>query len=203
MYIIRAYIHTETTRPVRPCVLSMSFQPKVHHTKESRGYPNDRISSFPTPSSPPRISLHTSLRSHKHCFHTHIAMTSPLLRMRALGACRQIRCFSGTARRNAADVKSLGVVGAGQMVRVCPPITRKKDGEMTGEIKKIAPGRWNHEFHVNGFQVHELLNSGLMGTLYPNVGPRYCIGSRSKGPSTCHNHRHLRQGIEQGTRICR
>lgn len=42
-------------------------------------------------------------------------MASPLLRMRALGACRTIRCFSGTARRNVADVKSLGVVGAGQM----------------------------------------------------------------------------------------
>ncbi|QPG96935.1 hypothetical protein C2857_005508 [Epichloe festucae Fl1] len=42
-------------------------------------------------------------------------MACPLLRMRALQACRQIRSFSGTTRRNAADVKSLGVIGAGQM----------------------------------------------------------------------------------------
>ncbi|KAG6039081.1 hypothetical protein E4U41_003349 [Claviceps citrina] len=42
-------------------------------------------------------------------------MTSPILRMRTLGAARQMRSFSGTARCNAANVKSLGIIGAGQM----------------------------------------------------------------------------------------
>ncbi|KAG5949906.1 hypothetical protein E4U53_005656 [Claviceps sorghi] len=42
-------------------------------------------------------------------------MASPVLRMRALGNVGQTRFFSGTARRCAANVKSLGVVGAGQM----------------------------------------------------------------------------------------
>ncbi|KAG5921816.1 hypothetical protein E4U42_005702 [Claviceps africana] len=42
-------------------------------------------------------------------------MTNPLLRIRALGNVGQIRFFSGTARRCAAEVQSLGVVGAGQM----------------------------------------------------------------------------------------
>ncbi|KAH6611203.1 hypothetical protein Trco_001223 [Trichoderma cornu-damae] len=42
-------------------------------------------------------------------------MASSILRGRALGAARQARCFSSTPRRQAADVKSLGVLGAGQM----------------------------------------------------------------------------------------
>ncbi|KAL7936693.1 putative 3-hydroxybutyryl-CoA dehydrogenase [Trichoderma chlorosporum] len=42
-------------------------------------------------------------------------MTSSILRGRALGAVRQARCFSSTPRQHAADVKSLGVLGAGQM----------------------------------------------------------------------------------------
>ncbi|UNI18888.1 3-hydroxybutyryl-CoA dehydrogenase [Purpureocillium takamizusanense] len=42
-------------------------------------------------------------------------MASSILRMRALGATRQVRAFSSTPRQLAADVKSLGVIGAGQM----------------------------------------------------------------------------------------
>ncbi|KAG5995212.1 hypothetical protein E4U54_002904, partial [Claviceps lovelessii] len=42
-------------------------------------------------------------------------MASPIFSMRTLGTVRQSRFFSGTARRCAANVKSLGVVGAGQM----------------------------------------------------------------------------------------
>ncbi|KAM4056222.1 3-hydroxyacyl-CoA dehydrogenase, NAD binding domain-containing protein [Hirsutella rhossiliensis] len=42
-------------------------------------------------------------------------MASPILRMRALGAARHVRSFSSTPRQHAADVKSLGVIGAGQM----------------------------------------------------------------------------------------
>lgn len=43
-------------------------------------------------------------------------MASSLLRMHALNAARQSRCFSTTPRQCAAQVKSLGVIGAGQMV---------------------------------------------------------------------------------------
>lgn len=39
--------------------------------------------------------------------------------MRTLGAARQVRSFSSSPRQYAADVKSLGVIGAGQMVRLC------------------------------------------------------------------------------------
>ncbi|KAM0518483.1 hypothetical protein ACHAPE_004246 [Trichoderma viride] len=42
-------------------------------------------------------------------------MASSIVRGRALGALRQVRCFSSTPRQHAADVKSLGVLGAGQM----------------------------------------------------------------------------------------
>ncbi|PON24007.1 3-hydroxybutyryl-CoA dehydrogenase [Trichoderma gamsii] len=42
-------------------------------------------------------------------------MASSIVRGRALGALRQVRCFSSTPRQYAADVKSLGVLGAGQM----------------------------------------------------------------------------------------
>ncbi|UKZ83395.1 hypothetical protein TrVFT333_011203 [Trichoderma virens FT-333] len=42
-------------------------------------------------------------------------MASSILRGKALGAVRQARCFSSTPRQYAADVKSLGVLGAGQM----------------------------------------------------------------------------------------
>ncbi|KAJ6438488.1 putative ankyrin repeat protein [Purpureocillium lavendulum] len=42
-------------------------------------------------------------------------MASSILRMRALGAARQVRSFSSTPRQLAAEVKSLGVIGAGQM----------------------------------------------------------------------------------------
>ncbi|KAL7948958.1 putative 3-hydroxybutyryl-CoA dehydrogenase [Trichoderma barbatum] len=42
-------------------------------------------------------------------------MASSILRGRALGAVRQARRFSSTPRQYAADVKSLGVLGAGQM----------------------------------------------------------------------------------------
>ncbi|KAG6145426.1 hypothetical protein E4U35_005248 [Claviceps purpurea] len=42
-------------------------------------------------------------------------MVSSILCMRTLGASRHFRCFSGSARCHAADVKSLGVIGAGQM----------------------------------------------------------------------------------------
>ncbi|GJN75327.1 3-hydroxybutyryl-CoA dehydrogenase [Purpureocillium lilacinum] len=42
-------------------------------------------------------------------------MASSILRMRALAAARQVRSFSSTPRQLAAEVKSLGVIGAGQM----------------------------------------------------------------------------------------
>ncbi|KHO01518.1 NAD(P)-binding domain protein [Metarhizium album ARSEF 1941] len=42
-------------------------------------------------------------------------MASSVVRMRTLGTARQARHFSCTARRGAAEVKSLGVIGAGQM----------------------------------------------------------------------------------------
>ncbi|KAG5978530.1 hypothetical protein E4U55_006091 [Claviceps digitariae] len=42
-------------------------------------------------------------------------MASSIFRTRTLGTVRQFRFFTGTARRWPADVKSLGVVGAGQM----------------------------------------------------------------------------------------
>ncbi|KAL6856432.1 putative 3-hydroxybutyryl-CoA dehydrogenase [Trichoderma novae-zelandiae] len=42
-------------------------------------------------------------------------MASSIIRRRALGALSQSRCFSSTPRQCAADVKSLGVLGAGQM----------------------------------------------------------------------------------------
>lgn len=44
-------------------------------------------------------------------------MASSILRTRALHASRQARCFSTTRRQYAAEVKQLGVIGAGQMVR--------------------------------------------------------------------------------------
>lgn len=43
-------------------------------------------------------------------------MAGSIARMRSLGAASQLRAFSASARRNAAEVKSLGVIGAGQMV---------------------------------------------------------------------------------------
>ncbi|KAL6402371.1 3-hydroxybutyryl-CoA dehydrogenase-like protein [Ilyonectria robusta] len=44
-------------------------------------------------------------------------MASSILRMRSLGAARQVRCFSSSPRQHAAaEVKRLGVIGAGQMV---------------------------------------------------------------------------------------
>lgn len=55
-------------------------------------------------------------------------MASSILRMRTLNAARQARCFSTTPRQYAADVKSLGVIGAGQMVCVItvkPPRIRR------------------------------------------------------------------------------
>ncbi|POR39590.1 3-hydroxybutyryl-CoA dehydrogenase [Tolypocladium paradoxum] len=42
-------------------------------------------------------------------------MASSILRMRTLGAARQVRSFSSSPRQYVADVKSLGVIGAGQM----------------------------------------------------------------------------------------
>ncbi|KND93417.1 3-hydroxybutyryl-CoA dehydrogenase [Tolypocladium ophioglossoides CBS 100239] len=42
-------------------------------------------------------------------------MASSILRMRTLGVARQVRSFSSSPRHYAADVKSLGVIGAGQM----------------------------------------------------------------------------------------
>lgn len=43
-------------------------------------------------------------------------MASSALRMRALGATRQVRCFSSSPRQYAAaEIKKLGVIGAGQM----------------------------------------------------------------------------------------
>ncbi|PNY29111.1 3-hydroxybutyryl-CoA dehydrogenase [Tolypocladium capitatum] len=42
-------------------------------------------------------------------------MASSVLRMRTLGAARQVRSFSSSPAQHAADVKSLGVIGAGQM----------------------------------------------------------------------------------------
>ncbi|KAH7008264.1 3-hydroxyacyl-CoA dehydrogenase [Ilyonectria destructans] len=43
-------------------------------------------------------------------------MASSILRMRSLGAARQVRCFSSSPRQHAAaEVKRLGVIGAGQM----------------------------------------------------------------------------------------
>ncbi|KAM0744202.1 hypothetical protein ACQRIT_001516 [Beauveria bassiana] len=42
-------------------------------------------------------------------------MVSSILRMRALQTSRQARCFSTTRRQYAAEVKQLGVIGAGQM----------------------------------------------------------------------------------------
>ncbi|KFH47580.1 3-hydroxybutyryl-CoA dehydrogenase-like protein [Hapsidospora chrysogenum ATCC 11550] len=42
-------------------------------------------------------------------------MASSVFRMRALGAARQARCFSTSPRQYAAEIKRLGVVGAGQM----------------------------------------------------------------------------------------
>lgn len=44
-------------------------------------------------------------------------MSASILRMRSLAASRQVRCFSSTPRQYAAaEVKKLGVIGAGQMV---------------------------------------------------------------------------------------
>lgn len=44
-------------------------------------------------------------------------MASSVLRMRTLGAARQARYFSSSPRQYAAaEVKKLGVIGAGQMV---------------------------------------------------------------------------------------
>lgn len=45
-------------------------------------------------------------------------MATSILRMRSLHAARQARCFSTTRRQYAAEVKQLGVIGAGQMVRL-------------------------------------------------------------------------------------
>ncbi|KZZ88337.1 NAD(P)-binding domain protein [Moelleriella libera RCEF 2490] len=42
-------------------------------------------------------------------------MAGSIARIRSLGAASQLRAFSASARRNAAEVKSLGVIGAGQM----------------------------------------------------------------------------------------
>ncbi|KAG8413652.1 hypothetical protein J3459_014190 [Metarhizium acridum] len=42
-------------------------------------------------------------------------MVASIVRMRMLGTARQVRSFSCTTRRSAAEVKSLGVIGAGQM----------------------------------------------------------------------------------------
>ncbi|KAH7318519.1 3-hydroxyacyl-CoA dehydrogenase [Stachybotrys elegans] len=42
-------------------------------------------------------------------------MASSIVRMRGLGGLRTIRCFSASARREAAEVNRLGVVGSGQM----------------------------------------------------------------------------------------
>ena len=48
-------------------------------------------------------------------------MAAAITRMRALGpAARQLRRFSASPRPPAAEVKRLGVVGAGQMVRPPP-----------------------------------------------------------------------------------
>lgn len=63
-------------------------------------------------------------------------MASSILRGRALGAVRQTRCFSSTPRQYAADVKSVGVLGAGQMVRALIPLTRE-DGIL---MLRLGPG---------------------------------------------------------------
>lgn len=49
--------------------------------------------------------------------------------MRALAAARQVRSFSSTPRQLAAEVKSLGVIGAGQMVRLPPLHVRDDDAD--------------------------------------------------------------------------
>lgn len=56
-------------------------------------------------------------------------MASSILRMRALGAARQVRSFSSTPRQLAAEVKSLGVIGAGQMVRLPSLHVRDDDAD--------------------------------------------------------------------------
>lgn len=43
-------------------------------------------------------------------------MATSSIRMRALSVARQTRCFSSSPRQYAAEVKRLGVIGAGQMV---------------------------------------------------------------------------------------
>lgn len=86
--------------------------------RKSRGYPSTRTPDFIVASQ--MLLQHRILTT---CSRTLTTMASPIFSMRTLGTVRQSRFFSGTARRCAANVKSLGVVGAGQMVRVLSPTT--------------------------------------------------------------------------------
>lgn len=69
-------------------------------------------------------------------------MASSIPRMRALGAARHSRRFSSTPRQRAADVKSLGVIGSGQMV--CPPRAAHE------QVEKQTDGRRYHWDRASG-----------------------------------------------------